>query len=135
MICLTVVLLALVLSIHSSECTNFIEGLNDVLEQFETCNIRITALLGTIVFEPFSIPVTLLDENRLKYSRDPRKAHNVPFNSATHLFAFKYRKILCSVSVNLIFHLGKERYEALIKDWNSWYQLREYMNDKYLVII
>jgi len=107
----------------------------EILEQFDTCNIRITAVFGNIVFDQFSVPVYLLDESRLQYSRDPRKVHNVRFNNATHLFPFKYRKVLCSVIFNLLLQLGKERYERIIVFWNIWYQTREHMNDKYLVII
>jgi len=50
---------------------NLIDGLNDRLEQFNTCTIRITADFNKTNFQPFNVPVVLLrieDRN----SRDNR---------------------------------------------------------------
>jgi len=124
-----VLIFTFILTIQDSQAILFLEGLMEGLEQFGTCNIRVTADFWNIALEPILVPSVLIDIEKI---------HEFPYNEVfreathkkTHLFAFKYRETICSA--DLVLHLGREPYDILLC---SWYQRFEYMNDKYLVIV
>jgi len=59
-------LIILILAVHGSHCKDkdIVEGLNKRLEQFEMCNIRITADFSGTEIEPIAVPVILLDAEK-----------------------------------------------------------------------
>jgi len=100
---------------------SFIIGLQERLELFEFCNIRITSVFNTTEFEPFIIPVALIDVNIRK---------NKLFSMPT--FHFKFRSLLCSLD---LFHLAQSPYEKRIYRRSQYYHLTEYMEDIYFIVI
>jgi len=132
---LLVIILKRIHDFHS-QCSVFLEGLNERLEQFETCNIRIRAVFGSIEFESFTVPVVLLDAEKKIEPTWEKLFKITAIGMYPHLFAFKYRKIICSVSVNLLLYPRKELYDWVMKLSDAWFQRKlDYMNDKYLVIV
>jgi len=125
-------LASLVLSEPLSHSIKFVEGLNNRLNQFGICNIRITAEFNNTEFEPFHASVTLVD---VKHRKNLSLIEHVwqPYNSRnlTHVLHNKYRAQICTL--DLILHLGLQAY---IEDSHlNLYPTNEYMADKYFVII
>jgi len=61
-VALTVTILSVIdLGVSQTRVSKIVLGLNERLEQFDLCDIRITAELGSTDFESFQVPVTLID--------------------------------------------------------------------------
>jgi len=122
-------------SIHSTQGTQLVVGLNERLNQFETCKIILTAQFKNTDIEPFSVPVVLLDSEHRKAVINSRKNVRMNVNSPaffTRGFQFKFREVICIL--DLILHLGREAYKPEQYD-HEYYQRYDYMEDKYLIII
>jgi len=128
-----VVILA-ALTNYKSKCESVIVGLQKRLEEFQICNIRITAEFDEIDFEPFPMPLALMDPATRKSARLFLNVLISPIHEATRGFMFKYRESICMI--DLIIHLEDEPYGGELVYWHKRiHQQHEYMNDKYLVII
>jgi len=119
--------------VHSREAPS-IPGLNERVQHFDLCNIRITADFHQVVFEFFSFPVTLLDSefrrNHLLFKSWFWRVTD-SFTSARG-FPFKYRDDICVF--DLIVHIAAEPYDTL-KYCYSERRRQDNVVDKYLVIV
>jgi len=124
------VILYLILPIlHTVGAFGKIEQLNDRLEQFEACNIRITARFRNLDIEPFFVTLALLDANKRgnrTFLRQIWNIHKIP----VHMF--KYRDPVCTF--DLIVHFENGRFDTK-NYWNDLYRQYEYMVNKYLVYV
>jgi len=114
------------------ETEHFVIGLQGRLEQFESCNVRITTEFNTLDFESFTIPVALLDLQNRRNIWMVEPIWDISTHRATHLFHFKFRSLRCSL--DLILSLSPAPYDNLIYHHFD-FQRREYMEDKYLIVI
>jgi len=106
--------------------------LNQRLDGFQMCNIRITAQFNTTDFDPLVVPTSLLDS---KYRKNRRFFFYIWLTKAYigNPFPFKYRGTICTLE--LVIHLGDESYNPVSQYHHEFYETAEPMDDKYLVII
>jgi len=115
-----------------------VSGLNERLDQFKWCTIRVTADFKTTDFEGFQVPSVIIDAETsglknmpflLRYWRLPEAKIPLRFKS-------KYREEICTFDlvIDLNEHLhAKKKYIKLDLLRNPW--SRESMGDRYLVFI
>jgi len=123
-----------IILLQISQGTYFIRGLNKRIEEFQVCNVRITTyvLRQETDFETFTFPLVLTD-TWVRY--DFLAMHDIwsiRIHKTIHLFHFKYRESICTL--DLILHIHNKTYDPNFY-FHEFYQLHEYMNDKYLIVI
>jgi len=126
-------LVSLMLILNLSNSHTFIQDLNARLNQFGICDIRITSKFSNTEFEPFYVPVTLVD---VKYRTNFTLFKYVwqPITpKLSYDLQYKYRITLCVL--DLVLHLGFETYNETQYRHAYFYRKYEYMDEKYLVII
>jgi len=116
---------------------NFMAGLHERLVGFMTCNVRITAPMEQTYFEPFTVPVALLDVERRNYvlstlARLWGMTYSVD-RVPRQLFPFKHRENRCSL--DLIVHLGDTPYDVDRMYNYRDYGLQEYVTNQYMISI
>jgi len=132
------IIAVVILHVSHSQAQTMIDSFSEILEQFESCNIRITAVwdFNEIEFEPFLVPVILFESwKRARSSRSD--IYQIPIHQATHMFAFKLRESRCFLE--LVFHLAGIhplfQFQIGSLYYDHKYQRIEYMDDKYLVMV
>jgi len=110
-----------------------VKGMDDTMQAFGTCNIRVTAEFRKIDWEPVAVPIVLCDT---KYSANP-KHFLISIWPTYYSLAraklggmFKYRGSICAMDMILYVPYTIEMYYYV-----TTYQRDEYMSDKYLVFV
>jgi len=102
----------------------FILGLNERLEHFGDCNIRISRSSHDqfTTWYPITAPVEIrgLRHNNGKITLQNRPEWFTPLNKAMRGSLFKYRKIKYACEVDLVIHLSKEPLEIYYYDLSDW---------------
>jgi len=92
---------------QAQQSTNFMVGLNERLQVFEICNIRLTAEFGTSDIELIFVPVTLVDikvrSEWYTHNTNNSRIHlwKTPINDVTLGFPFQLRKEICTLDLVL----------------------------------
>jgi len=120
--------------LQCSQGYHFIENLDEKLEPFGICNIRLFAHFGIVDFDPFHLPLTLQEtKNGTSFSVIGRIWKlRIPFHHLWKLSHFKYRDPICTL--DLCFHLGQEPFRRPTFSHLD-HEDYEFLDDLYLVII